>query len=146
MEFRSFRVFRVHNLIVSLCLKNEKWKNKNTLRLGGFAFCTQRHRDIEIFWTRKTQNKRNSFVLFVTFVFRKNKPQIFGILGILITSVSEIIPLICAICVHKKKLCDLAFCIRGQRMSAEGASPNRAVRKRRWYRMMWFIERRRCDT
>jgi hypothetical protein len=48
-------------------------------------------------------------VLFVLSVFRKKQPQIFGIVEISITSASDIIPLICAICVQKKrKLCPFA--------------------------------------
>ena len=42
-------------------------------------------------------------VLFVLSVFRKKQPQIFGIVGMTITSVSETIPLICVICVQKKE-------------------------------------------
>jgi hypothetical protein len=60
-------------------------------------------------------------------------PQIFGILGILITSVSEIIPLICAICGSNKNIFRSAH--RGaETASAEGASPNSEGRKPWIYR------------
>ena len=41
--------------------------------------------------TENTKRTKN-FVYFVTFVVKRNKPQIFGILEMLITSASEIIP------------------------------------------------------
>lgn len=61
--------------------------------------------------TQNTRIIRKTFVCLVHFVYGKNKPQIFGILGIFITSVSEIIPLICCICVLRKtlRLCVSAF-------------------------------------
>ena len=80
-------------------MKSENKKHFATWRLCVLHTEAQRHRDI-----LNTENTEQTkfFRSFRDFrVQKKIRPQIFGILGILITSASEIIPLICAIRVQE---------------------------------------------